>query len=426
MDYTEGEIKGLLQMIMKIIYFDDQIAAFIEENGNVYYTTWSRKNKEPFSATTLLVTVLHDLIKPAPSNPKIYVLHQPSEMDKGYAALFNSAKVKDVSQANEEDAGFGFLQNVTPLSTERYRKELDAFTLISPKVINPALNVNMTNTLVGRLYMMAIYAQLTGTFALDPIGNAIGALLVSANGHILAWSINTAEINNTCHAETNLIQSFFKDHAPYRSRGLPKGSTLFTTLKPCKMCAGLILDSAEDPAQLRVVYNQHDDTTLAGTTVLDTFTTSTGLRIQSLLSAIPTLAHMPSQERTNWKSAGPRYQGIPVLPVSGLNPSQHSPNYGQQDMSFDLEFAFKHRPPIQKTITTRYGVTQQVTQPPQMTEWLQSIPLKQWIRKVSKELQYLQRELGYDHGDSSRIADQDVRNALKIIDDFLHMPKALQ
>jgi tRNA(Arg) A34 adenosine deaminase TadA len=94
---------------------------------------------------------------------------------------------------------------------------------------------------------------------------AVAALLVSASGELLSWAVNSNASNRTLHAEVNLIQSYYR-----KSRSLlPPGSTLVTTLKPCKMCAAMIWHCAQDIRNLSVIYGLDDPGRNARETVLD-------------------------------------------------------------------------------------------------------------------------------------------------------------
>jgi len=92
----------------------------------------------------------------------------------------------------------------------------------------------------------------------------IAALLVSATHQILAIATNTHAKNKTLHAEINLIQSFQSK----QGGKLPPGSRIYTTLKPCKMCAGMIWTAAEDIRSLRVYFSEDDPGPSAKFTVL--------------------------------------------------------------------------------------------------------------------------------------------------------------
>ena len=119
---------------------------------------------------------------------------------------------------------------------------------------------------LDRLYMMATFALVASRFIRKYQGHEnanIGALLVSPVGKILAWSVNTKEHNSTCHAEVNLLQGCFR-HSPGTSLD---GARLYTTLKPCRMCAGMIRHAGG--GLVHVLYGQGDPGVDAQNTVLD-------------------------------------------------------------------------------------------------------------------------------------------------------------
>ncbi|MCM2323757.1 MAG: Bd3614 family nucleic acid deaminase [Oligoflexia bacterium] len=85
-------------------------------------------------------------------------------------------------------------------------------------------------------------------------GRPIAALLVSAEGQLLEAALNTDYGNRTLHAEVNLLQTYFlRTGLP-----LPLGARLYTTLKPCRMCAGMIWHCAEDIQSLKVFFGEDD------------------------------------------------------------------------------------------------------------------------------------------------------------------------
>ena len=92
----------------------------------------------------------------------------------------------------------------------------------------------------------------------------IAALLVSAQGSLLGWAVNSSVQDKTRHAEVNLIQAYCRKNGT----PLPAGARVLTTLKSCKMCAGMIWSAASDPSSLRVLYAQDDPGPYARSTVL--------------------------------------------------------------------------------------------------------------------------------------------------------------
>lgn len=93
----------------------------------------------------------------------------------------------------------------------------------------------------------------------------IAAILVSGENKILASAVNTNARNRTLHAEMNLLRQFHEKTGNL----LPPRSRIYTTLKPCKMCAGMIWDCAQDRASLQVIYAENDPGTNARHTALD-------------------------------------------------------------------------------------------------------------------------------------------------------------
>jgi tRNA(Arg) A34 adenosine deaminase TadA len=91
----------------------------------------------------------------------------------------------------------------------------------------------------------------------------IACLLLSPKDEVLAYGINSNSKNKTLHAEINMVQSYFKIH----QQKIPKGSKLYTTRKPCKMCAAMIHDWSENPASLEIYYAEDDKS--SQNTVLD-------------------------------------------------------------------------------------------------------------------------------------------------------------
>jgi hypothetical protein len=93
-----------------------------------------------------------------------------------------------------------------------------------------------------RIYMTLTFALLhaahnganAGRDALN--GQEIAALLVGPGGRLLSWGVNTNDTNVTRHGETNCIQAYFMK----ADADVPDGSTLYTTLQSCEMCAGML------------------------------------------------------------------------------------------------------------------------------------------------------------------------------------------
>jgi tRNA(adenine34) deaminase len=91
----------------------------------------------------------------------------------------------------------------------------------------------------------------------------VGAVLVSANGEVLATAHNLREAKSdpTSHAEIEVIRKAASDLSDWRL----ENTTLFVTLEPCVMCAGAIV-AARIP---RVVFGAWDERVGAAGSIYD-------------------------------------------------------------------------------------------------------------------------------------------------------------
>ncbi len=83
-------------------------------------------------------------------------------------------------------------------------------------------------------------------------GFNIGSVLVNPDGYVVQWGRNSvnATRNLTQHGEVRLVQAYLQ-----RTRQVAlRGYTVYTTLEPCAMCAGMLTLTQV----ARVVYGQRD------------------------------------------------------------------------------------------------------------------------------------------------------------------------
>lgn len=114
-------------------------------------------------------------------------------------------------------------------------------------------------------YLQDLISKIPRGEVLHDYNRPIAAFICSAEGKVLSWAVNNNSKNKTLHAEIAAIQKF---HQVFKSK-LPAGSVIYTSLKPCRMCAGMIVDMAEDPKDLKVIYFQDDPGPLAQNTELE-------------------------------------------------------------------------------------------------------------------------------------------------------------
>ena len=92
----------------------------------------------------------------------------------------------------------------------------------------------------------------------------VSAILVDGEGQVLAYTWNTNAVIRTRHAEWNLCEFLLA-----QGRKIPIGATLYVSLKPCRMCAARIWETAEDPSKLNVISLENDPGPLAQGTMLE-------------------------------------------------------------------------------------------------------------------------------------------------------------
>jgi tRNA(Arg) A34 adenosine deaminase TadA len=254
--------------------------------GAIYYSKRAPSVKEPYSAAVKLIQIGKNK-KWKFANGMVSTAGL-TEMCKGMAGIASANLSFAVAASTTPVALPGTTAPKvahTPVTKiteaeegvwEERDKDLALFKV--PDIASP--NVDITKDLrtedhtgfhtIHRIYMMAAYALVSsrkfGTSSV-PGGKNIGVLLVNPNGKIIGCGVNTNRDNGTFHAEVNCLQSYYKYNRNGYA-GFPLHSRLYSTLEPCQMCAGMIWESAADPARFLVYYGMVDPAQLAESTKL--------------------------------------------------------------------------------------------------------------------------------------------------------------
>jgi tRNA(Arg) A34 adenosine deaminase TadA len=85
---------------------------------------------------------------------------------------------------------------------------------------------------------------------------------------VLSWGISKNASDKTLHAEICMIQDFFQ----CTGKPLPRHSRIYTSLKPCRMCASMIWHCTEDRRTLQVYYAENDPGRFGKSTILSPYT----------------------------------------------------------------------------------------------------------------------------------------------------------
>ena len=251
---TDLRVAEKLAWLLKSTKSDD--VAFLECEGKVYFARHSAGKREPTSAIVALVQGLHE--HPPESvlklvRQRIYATAAPTNMCRGLVKVTARRLTAPITPIDHRNIDMTpHLVEVTPPNPP----EPPALVQARSPLREPAQFMKMAFDLA---------TQVPRDKPLYECSRPIAAILVSATNEILAHALNTNVCNRTQHAEVNLIQSYYLA----TGRGVPANSTLYTTLKPCRMCAAMIWHMADDIKSLQVFYGAHDPGPQARETILD-------------------------------------------------------------------------------------------------------------------------------------------------------------
>ncbi len=131
----------------------------------------------------------------------------------------------------------------------------------STKIINPVLEKAQVTEMqkeIDDIFILLAYALVFRDWQSDQVprssrrGYNIGALIVDAKNQPVRHDLNciNSTDNATQHGEVRAIMGYLEKNKLFNL----SGHTLYTTLEPCVMCAGMITMTSVK----RVVYGQHD------------------------------------------------------------------------------------------------------------------------------------------------------------------------
>lgn len=236
--------------------------AFVEHEAKVFYAHYPNTVLSPSSALVKLLQGIFDQYVDHSFfilRKRLYTTGAPSEMGRGMlkvVAKRSSFSVFPVNHSLNLEPEFvpigepdEVLFKSQYLSAENQQR-LQDLTLQSDDFLKEAIELTRV---VARGEVLHDYDRM------------IAALLVGPDKKLLSYGVNSNSKNKTLHAEVNLIQRLYRE----TGAKIPAGSVLFSTHKPCKMCAGMIHDWSETPQALRVFYRVEEKGQLSRHTILD-------------------------------------------------------------------------------------------------------------------------------------------------------------
>ncbi len=244
--------------------------AFVEHKDVVYYARFPKDVTAPSSAVVKLLQGLFDQYIDHSFfilRQRIYTTAQLSEMCRGMIKVVAKRATETIQPTDhsldlkvrfqEVGSAHEVLINVTHLNEENKAELKDVADWVRKQ--NPA----------DELQYLKIAQGLSGRVprgdVLHDYDRSIAAILVDKDGQVLSYGLNSNSKNKTLHAEVNLLQRLYKNGG----RRIPAGAVLYSTHKPCKMCAGMIHDWCDDLNHVQVFYGIEETGALSRQTVLD-------------------------------------------------------------------------------------------------------------------------------------------------------------
>lgn len=232
--------------------------AFLIHNTTVYYAHHIQTTNSPTTAITKLIQGISEFYKENAHfmlRNRIYCSYAPQQKCLGMIKV--AAKRFTFIEQYEYNASalpYTFVEvkyNFTFTDNPQIREYLSHIVL---KNDNDCMQLALSLKEKGN-----------NTFSLSLSDRKIAAILVDAQYQLLAYGLNSNSTNRTRHAEINLIYQYFHNY----QQKIPANTKLFTSLKPCIMCANMIWECAEDITQVKVFYHENDYGSYTKNTVLD-------------------------------------------------------------------------------------------------------------------------------------------------------------
>lgn len=244
--------------------------AFVEHNEVIYYAYFPEGSQAPSSAVVKLLQGLFDQCV----DQSFFILRQRifttaalTEMCRGMVKVVAKRATGGITSRQHEFKIHSRFQQVGETLTEVTSRHHLSFENHFPLAqVQGWVEKNKSHNIEDYLQIAQhLAAQVPRGDILHDYDRNIAALLVSSQGQVLSYGINSNSKNKTLHAEVNLLQKLFLDF----SLKIPAGAILYSTHKPCKMCAGMIYHWSENPTKIQVYYSVTEKGLFSRHTVLD-------------------------------------------------------------------------------------------------------------------------------------------------------------
>jgi cytidine deaminase len=235
--------------------------AWVSHQEKVYYSRYPKNLQGPASAIVKLIQFLFDqhvdhsffILR-----NRIFSTAQISPMCEGMVQL---AAKRVTGEIQAKDHGLKTSLEIVEMGDEALHI-LQSQHLVQVDWQAPQ---KIEDPIEAYFHLQNMIAKIPRGDVLHDFNRQIAGLICAPNGQVLSWAVNSNYKNKTLHAEVVAIQKYFSE----TGKKLPTGSVIYTSLKPCRMCAGMLTQLAEDPDQLKAIYFQDDPGPLAKNTELE-------------------------------------------------------------------------------------------------------------------------------------------------------------
>lgn len=245
--------------------------AFVEHQGVVYYSHYPKNYLAPSSAVVKLLQGLFDQTVDQSFfilRNRIFTTAALTEMCKGMIKVVAKRVTEQLAPLDHKlilDVNFNEIAASEICASVKYLNQENALSL--SEIHRVAAEIPFKNPVEYMKFALRLSQKIQRGKILHDHDRAIAAILVNSEGEILSYGLNSNSKNKTLHAEVNLLQRYYREE----KKQIPTGAALYSTHKPCKMCAGMIYHWCEDPQAVNSYYCVEEKGGLSKSTVLDQY-----------------------------------------------------------------------------------------------------------------------------------------------------------
>ena len=257
-----------IQHFAYLLSLPGQEVAFVEHKGILYYAQSAIPRKGPSSAVVILLQNIFDQFIDHSFfilRNRIYTTGILSEMDRGMIKVVGKRVTDQVPAVNHGISELPHFQNVGLVNSADtpHLSPMNRWSHAEVEKYLPRKSDAAAKEFLQAAFSLAQVVPRGDV--LHDYDRGIAALMLSADGQLLGFGLNSNSKNKTLHAEVNMVQRYFRETGSL----IPQGTRIYSTHKPCKMCAGMIFDGSADPQSVQVFYGIEEVGRLSVQTVLD-------------------------------------------------------------------------------------------------------------------------------------------------------------